>query len=88
MKLTRGLVMAAMSVTLIGTGTGVALAGGGSSPSATQSQVEGSEGADDQAAQDAACAKAGVDPKATNIDYDDETGVCALDNGADNGGEE
>ncbi|MDX6234926.1 MAG: hypothetical protein QOH68_4065 [Nocardioidaceae bacterium] len=39
------------------------------------------EGKDSQATQDAACAKAGVDPQASNINYDDQTGACTLDSG-------
>lgn len=38
---------------------------------------------DSQATQDAACAKAGVDPQASNINYDDQTGSCSLDSGDD-----
>ncbi len=39
------------------------------------------ESEDDAAAQAAACAKAGIDLAADNIDYDDETGTCKLDSG-------
>jgi len=41
------------------------------------------ESEDDAAAQAAACANAGIDPAAGNIDYDDETGTCKLDSGGD-----
>lgn len=57
-----------LAITAMGA-TGVAFAGGSAEP----------EG--DQAAQDAACVYAGVDPNASNISYDDETGVCALGGG-------
>jgi len=55
---------------------------------------EGNEGAKDsespgdQAEQNAACRKAGVPLTATNIDYDDETKTCTLDEGDDGGGNE
>ena len=57
-----------LAITAMGA-TGVAFAGGSAEP----------EG--DQAAQDAACAKAKVPLNASNIQYDDETGVCTLDGG-------
>ncbi len=77
MKLRRNLVIAAMSLVFMGTGfTGVAVASGGGE----------AEGPGDQAKQDAACQEAGISPSATNIDYDDETGVCQLDTGGDDGG--
>jgi|GEM_PF-2244406 hypothetical protein len=44
----------------------------------------GSDG--DAAAQAAACQKAGVDPNADNVQYDDQTGVCSLDTGSSAGG--
>ena len=44
-----------------------------------------SEGAADQAAQDAAVKAAGIDPSASNINYDDATGVASLDSGNDSG---
>jgi hypothetical protein len=44
----------------------------------------GSESDADEAAQAAACQAAGLDTNASNIQYDDETGVCKLDSGADN----
>jgi len=79
MKLKRNLVIAAMSLVFVGTGfTGVAVASGGSE----------AESPGDQARQDAACNAAGIPPSATNIDYDDETGVCQLDTGGDEGGED
>ncbi len=69
---------------------------GGSSTTTVQQDSAGSdnetpgenavpEGAADQAAQDAACTAAGIDPTASNIQYDDATGVCTLDAGGDNG---
>lgn len=64
----------------------------GDAPDATEaSQPEQagseSEGAADAAAQAAACTKAGIDPNAQNIQYDDQTGTCSLDAGGDSGGE-
>lgn len=64
--------------------TGVAFANapasGGSQTNSVQSTQDG-EGDADQAAQDAACKAAGLDPDASNIQYDDQTGVCTLDGG-------
>ncbi|MDQ3157059.1 MAG: hypothetical protein M3Q98_10095 [Actinomycetota bacterium] len=100
MKLMRNIVITAVSLAFMGAGfTGVAVAsGGGDSPSTSQTstQNEGQEGKEakesespgDQARQDAACEKAGVPLTATNIDYDDETGICKLDSGDDEGGED
>lgn len=101
MKLRRNVVIAAMALAFMGTGfTGVAVASGVSdSPSGSHSQStsqDGDEGKEseepespgDQARQDAACKAAGVSPSATNVDYDDETGVCRLDTGGDEGGED
>lgn len=104
MKLRRNIVIAAMSLAFMGAGfTGVAVAsGGGDSPSTSQTSTqdddenEGQEGKEakepespgDQARQDAACTAAGIPLTATNIDYDDETGVCRLDSGDDEGGED
>jgi hypothetical protein len=36
----------------------------------------------DAAAQAAACQKAGIDPNASNVQYDDQSGVCSLDTGS------
>ena len=47
----------------------------------------GTESDADAAAQQAACTAAGVDPNASNIQYDDQTGACSLDTGTDNSGE-
>jgi len=85
------------------TGVAVA-SGGGGSPSPSHSQTstqddnenEGQEGKEakelespgDQARQVRACKAAGISPSATNIDYDDETGICKLDSGDDEGGED
>ena len=77
-----------------GTGMAVANAADSSSHSPTTSQVQttdrgegakGAEGDGDQAAQDAACKAAGINSSASNINYDDGTGVCSLDSG--NGGD-
>jgi hypothetical protein len=49
------------------------------------------QGPDDQSgeqgdpAQTAACQKAGIDPNASNVQYDDQTGVCSLDTGNSQG---
>ena len=101
MKLRRNIVITAVSLAFMGAGfTGVAVAsGGGDSPSTSHTSThdddknEGPEGKeaespDDQAAQDAACEKAGVPLTATNINYDDETGICTTDSGDDEGGED
>lgn len=45
-----------------------------------------SEGDSNDAAQAAACTAAGIDPNASNVQYDDQTGTCSLDSGANNGG--
>lgn len=69
---------------------------GGSSTTTVQQDSTGSdnetqgenavpEGTADQAAQDAACTAAGIDPTAANIQYDDASGVCTLDAGGVNG---
>jgi cytoskeletal protein RodZ len=39
------------------------------------------ESAADTAGQDAACKAAGVSPTADNVNYDDASGTCTLDNG-------
>lgn len=102
LKLQRNIVITAVSLAFMGAGfSGVAAAtGGGDSPSSSQTSTqdddekEGEEGREaeepespgDQARQDEACQAAGISPSATNIDYDDETGVCRLDSGEDEGG--
>ena len=48
----------------------------------TEEESEAREGDNDAAAQAAACE--GVDPTAENIEFDDETGTCALDSGEGN----
>lgn len=104
MKLRRNIIIAAMSLAFMGAGfTGVAVAsGGGDSPSTSQTSTqdddenEGQEGKEakehespgDRARQNKACKAAGISPSATNIDYDDETGICKLDSGDDEGGED
>lgn len=83
MNLTRSLAMAGgiAAISVMGI-SGVAIASGtattGSDSSVSRAEKEGPE---DQAAQDAACTKAGVDPQASNIQYDDVTGTCSLDGG-------
>jgi hypothetical protein len=50
------------------------------SVSARTGEDPSSEGADSDAAQQAAaCQKAGIDPTADNVNYDGTTGVCSLD---------
>jgi hypothetical protein len=39
------------------------------------------ESAADTAAQDAACKAAGISPSADNVNFDDASGTCTLDNG-------
>lgn len=85
-KLKRSVALAAgtLAITALGT-TGVAFANAPSQTSVVhQESGDGAEGAADQAAQDAACTTAGIDPTASNINYDDETGVCSLGSGSDN----
>lgn len=83
------LAAAALMLSVLG-GTGFAAANASDSPSTSEVQTHengaaDSEGPGDQAAQDAACKAAGIDPSASNINYDDQTNVCALDNGSDGG---
>jgi Tfp pilus assembly major pilin PilA len=40
------------------------------------------ESAADTAAQDAACKAAGISPTADNVNFDDASGTCTLDNGS------
>ena len=76
MKLRRNIVITAVSLAFMGAGfTGVAVASGGEQ-----------ESPGDQARQDAACEA--LPSTATNIDYDDETGICKLDSGDDEGDDE
>lgn len=90
-KVPRSVAIAGACLALAAFGTtGVAIAEGSSSPpSQSDSQDgqenEGNEGAADQAAQDAACTAAGIPLTATNINYDDETGVCTLGGSDDDG---
>lgn len=51
-------------------------------------EAKEAESPGDQARQVQACKAAGISPSATNIDYNDETGVCRLDTGGDQGGED
>ena len=104
MKLRRNIVITAVSMAVMGAGiTGVAVAsGGGDSPSTSQTSTQGddenegqegkeaeeSESPGDQKRQNKVCRKAGIPLTATNIDYDDETGICKLDSGDDEGGED
>jgi hypothetical protein len=56
------------------------------SPNEQESSAEAeSTAADgDASAQAAACQKAGIDPNASNVNYDDATGACSLDTGSSN----
>ena len=87
MKITRSLTIAGgvLAISTLGFG-GAAVANG---PAVTgETNSTSSENAANQATQDAACKAAGVDPAASNIQYDDATGVCSLDaGGQDNNGE-
>ena len=54
------------------------------------SEQQGENGSDaesdgDSAAQVASCQKAGVDPNADNVQYDDQSGTCSLDTGSSTG---
>ena len=50
-----------------------------------QKDATETEGAADAAAQHAACLTAGIDDTVTpDVQYDDQTGACSLDTGADN----
>ena len=93
LKLPRPLAIAAGCLALAAFGTtGVALADG-SPPTSSESNTqnndantqnnEADEGEDDQGAQDAACEAAGIPPSASDINYDDETGICTLGGGSD-----
>ena len=78
MKLNRSLTIAGGVLAISALGfTGAAVASGPTSAETSSS----SEGPADQARQDAACAKAGVDPTSDNIQYDDATGACSDDGG-------
>lgn len=84
------LAAAALTLSVLG-GTGFAGANATDSPSTSEVQTDEkgaseSEGPGDQAAQDAACNAAGIDPSASNINYD--AGVCSLDNGSDGGSDD
>jgi len=94
MKANRVVAVAAGSLLALSVAGGVAVASGGgsssggSSTTTVQQDSTGSdnpEGTADQAAQDAACTAAGIDPTASNIQYDDASGVCTLDAGGDTG---
>jgi hypothetical protein len=57
----------------------------GEDPSNSEQQREGGSAAEsdsDAGAQAAACQKAGIDPNASNVQYDDQTGTCSLDTGS------
>jgi len=50
------------------------------------SESESASEADaDAGGQAAACKAAGIDPNADNVQYDDQTGTCSLDNGSNDG---
>jgi hypothetical protein len=52
----------------------------------SESEAAGeTESAADTAAQAAACQKAGIDPNADNVQFDDQTGICSIDSGGDSG---
>lgn len=56
----------------------------GEDPSSSERQGESGSAAEpdsDATAQAAACQKAGIDPNANNVQYDDQTGTCSLDTG-------
>ena len=56
----------------------------GEDPGASEQQGESGsvgESDNDAAAQAAACQKAGIDPNADNVQYDDQAGTCTLDTG-------
>lgn len=88
MKINRSLTIAGgvLAISTLGFGGAAAFASG---PAVTgETSSSSTESAADQAAQDAVCKAAGVDPSASNIQYDDATGVCSLDGGGqDNAGE-
>jgi hypothetical protein len=49
------------------------------------SEAAENTGSDNDAAQQAAaCQKAGVDPNGSNVQYDDQSGTCTANGGADN----
>jgi hypothetical protein len=51
-------------------------------PPETPGEAPESGAADnDEAAQAAACQKAGIDPNGPNVQYDDQTGTCSTDGG-------
>lgn len=82
MKINRSLTLniagGVLAISALGFG-GAAVASG---PAVTgETSSSSTESAADQAAQDTACEAAGVDPAASNIQYDDATGVCSLDGG-------
>ncbi len=66
---------------------GVALATSATATSDPVGENTTSESDSDQAAQDTACKDAGVDPAASNVQYDDQTGTCSLDGGGSGGDE-
>jgi hypothetical protein len=49
------------------------------------SEAQSTESDGDSAVQAAACQKAGIDPRADNVEYDDQTGVCGLDTAGGSG---
>lgn len=63
---------------------GTETAGDQDSPEQQESSAAPESGAD-AAAQAAACKTAGIDPNAGDVNFDDQTGVCSLDTGANNG---
>ncbi len=86
LKRPRPLAIAAGCLALAAFGTTSVALAEGSSPSSSESNPqnnEANEGDDDQGAQDAACEAAGIPTSASDINYDDETGVCTLGGGSD-----
>ena len=58
-------------------------------PSASEQRGENgstAESDNDAASQATACQKAGIDPNADNVQYDDQSGTCSLDTGGNNTG--
>lgn len=87
MKINRSLTIAGsvLAISTLGFGGAAAFASG---PATGETSSSSTESDADQAAQDAACKKAGVDPAASNIQYDDATGVCSLDAGGQDDNDE
>jgi hypothetical protein len=61
-----------------------AAAGEGEQTASEESSKEAND--TDGAAQAAACTKAGIDPNADNVQYDDQSGTCSRDGGSNANG--